>query len=136
MVATVATVGVPPATATAPPLTRMLPAALRVMAIVLSRLSPKTLNTPVLGRNEAVTAGTTRASSDSSDGVNRVGRFGVAARRWAPRSMALNNARSIERSPGGGMRVGGDSGACRAGRDVLREPGILDPTGDGTANWC
>ena len=37
-----ATVGVPPATVTAPPLTRIWPAALRLIVIELSRLSPNT----------------------------------------------------------------------------------------------
>ena len=49
-----ATVGVPPMTATAPPLTRILPAASRLIAIVLSRLSPITVSTPAL--NVAVVA--------------------------------------------------------------------------------
>jgi hypothetical protein len=42
-----ATVGVPPWTDTAPPLMRMLPAALRLVVIVLSRLSPVVVSTPV-----------------------------------------------------------------------------------------
>ena len=49
-----ATVGVPPITATAPPLTRMFPAALRLTAMLLSRLSPLTDSTPAL--NVAVVA--------------------------------------------------------------------------------
>ena len=49
-----ATVGVPPTTATAPPLTRILPAALRLTVMLLSRLSPVTLSVPLL--NDAVTA--------------------------------------------------------------------------------
>ncbi len=51
-----ATVGVPPWTATAPPLTRILPAASRLTVMVLSRLSPNTVSTPVLGENVAVIA--------------------------------------------------------------------------------
>ena len=42
-----ATVGWPPWTATAPPLTRMLPAALRLVVIVLSRSSPVVVSTSV-----------------------------------------------------------------------------------------
>ena len=49
-----ATVGVPPTTATAPPLTRILPAASRLIAIVLSAASPNTVSTPAL--NVAVVA--------------------------------------------------------------------------------
>ena len=49
-----ATVGVPPATLTAPPLTRIWPAALRLIVIELSRLSPNTESVPAL--NVAVTA--------------------------------------------------------------------------------
>ena len=49
-----ATVGVPPTTATAPPLTRMVPAASRLTAMLLSRESPDTLSVPAL--NVAVTA--------------------------------------------------------------------------------
>ena len=49
-----ATVGVPPVTATAPPFTRMLPAASRLIVIELSRLSPDTVSAPAL--NVAVTA--------------------------------------------------------------------------------
>ena len=41
-----ATVGVPPEIATAPPLTRMVPAALRLTVMVLSRQSPKTVRVP------------------------------------------------------------------------------------------
>ena len=51
-----ATVGVPPTTATAPPLTRIVPAALREIVIELSALSPRTVSTPVLGVNVAVVA--------------------------------------------------------------------------------
>ena len=49
-----ATVGVPPLTATAPPFTRILPAASRLITIELSAASPKTLSTPLL--NDAVVA--------------------------------------------------------------------------------
>ena len=49
-----ATVGVPPMTATAPPLTRIVPAALRLTVSELSRLSPDTVSTPAL--KVAVTA--------------------------------------------------------------------------------
>ena len=49
-----ATVGVPPTTATAPPFTRILPAASRLITIELSALSPTTVSTPVL--NVAVVA--------------------------------------------------------------------------------
>ena len=49
-----ATVGVPPETGTAPLLTRMLPAASRLMVIVLAPLSPKTVSTPLV--NVAVVA--------------------------------------------------------------------------------
>ena len=52
--AVLATVGVPPRTVTAPPLTRIVPAASRVMVIVLSSESPLTVSTPVL--NVEVTA--------------------------------------------------------------------------------
>src|SRR5215212_6912909 len=48
---TLATVGVPPVTLIAPPLTSSLPAASRLIVIVLSRLSPKTLSVPVPGLN-------------------------------------------------------------------------------------
>ena len=44
----------PPVTVTAPPFTRILPAALRLIVIVLLRLSPFTLSTPPL--NVAVVA--------------------------------------------------------------------------------
>ena len=54
--AVLATVGVPPRTCTAPPLTRILPAASRLIVIVLSRLSPKTVSVPVPGLNGAVVA--------------------------------------------------------------------------------
>ena len=54
MRAVLATVGVPPATATAPPLTRIWPAALRLTVIELSRLSPLTDRVPAL--NDAVVA--------------------------------------------------------------------------------
>ena len=47
--AVLATVGVPPVTATAPPLTRIWPAALRLTSMVLSRLSPKTVRVPAAG---------------------------------------------------------------------------------------
>src|SRR5688572_282369 len=43
-----ATVGVPPGTATAPPLTRICPAALRLIVTLLSRLSPNVESTPLL----------------------------------------------------------------------------------------
>ena len=49
-----ATVGVPPETATAPPFTRMLPAALRLTVVELLRESPLTDSTPLA--NVAVTA--------------------------------------------------------------------------------
>ena len=49
-----ATVGVPPTTATAPPLTRILPAALRLIAMLLAALSPDAVSTPLL--NVAVVA--------------------------------------------------------------------------------
>jgi hypothetical protein len=49
-----ATVGVPPTTAIAPPFTRIPPAALRVITIELSALSPVTVSTPLL--NVAVVA--------------------------------------------------------------------------------
>ena len=55
-----ATVGVPPRIATAPPLTRIVPAALRLTVIVLSRASPKTVRMPAAGEKVAVTAGMTR----------------------------------------------------------------------------
>ena len=51
-----ATVGVPPVTATAPPLTRTAPAALRLAVTVLSRLSPNTDSRPLAGRKDAVIA--------------------------------------------------------------------------------
>ena len=43
-------------TATAPPLTRIWPAALRLTTMLLPRLSPNTVRTPVADENEAVTA--------------------------------------------------------------------------------
>jgi hypothetical protein len=49
-----ATVGVPPTTATAPLLIRILPAALRLIAMLLAALSPETVSTPLL--NVAVVA--------------------------------------------------------------------------------
>src|SRR5829696_6829596 len=52
--AVLATVGVPPETETAPPLTSSVPAALRLMTIVLAALSPDTLSVPLL--NVAVVA--------------------------------------------------------------------------------
>ena len=61
---TLATVGVPPVTATAPPLTRSWPAALRLTVMLLSRLSPKTVNVPAL--KDAVTANSRRFSNDSN----------------------------------------------------------------------
>src|SRR5262245_6668904 len=54
--AVLATVGEPPITGTAPPLTRMLPAALRLIVMVLFRLSPKTVSVPLDGKNDAVVA--------------------------------------------------------------------------------
>jgi hypothetical protein len=54
--AVLATVGVPPMTATAPPLTRMFPAALRLTTIELSSASPLTVSWPELGLNVAVVA--------------------------------------------------------------------------------
>ena len=54
MSAVLATVGVPPTTATAPPLTRILPAALRLIAMLLAALSPDAVSTPLL--NVAVVA--------------------------------------------------------------------------------
>ena len=65
-----ATVGVPPTTVTAPPLTRIVPAALRLIVIVLLRLSPLTASTPLLKleltaalAGTLVTASTPTASS-------------------------------------------------------------------------
>jgi hypothetical protein len=55
-------------------LTRIVPAALRLMVIVLSRLSPKTLSVPVLTLNEAVTAW------DRDLGAHRGGRAGAERR--------------------------------------------------------
>ena len=52
--AVLATVGVPPTTVTAPPLTRIFPAASRLTAMLLSRVSPNTLSVPAL--KVAVTA--------------------------------------------------------------------------------
>ena len=51
--ATLATVGVPPATEIAPLLTLIFPAASRARVSVLSRLSPRTVSTPVAADNEA-----------------------------------------------------------------------------------
>src|SRR5687768_7265753 len=51
-----ATVGVPPSTATAPPLIRIVPAALRLKVTVLPRPSPKTDRRPTPGRKVAVIA--------------------------------------------------------------------------------
>src|SRR5262249_14109800 len=74
MVEVLATVGVPPRTATAPLLTRILPAASRLIVIVLSAASPKTERVPPPGVKNAVTAGNTRSPSVSSCGVNDRGR--------------------------------------------------------------
>ena len=65
--AVLATVGVPPMTATAPPLTRIWPAALRLTAMLLSRLSPVTLSMPLL--KVAVTA----AFAGTAGGGERAG---------------------------------------------------------------
>src|SRR3954451_3305625 len=54
MVVVLATVATPPSTVTAPPLTRIVPAALRLMVMVLFRASPLTVSTPPL--KDAVTA--------------------------------------------------------------------------------
>ena len=54
--AVLATDGVPPSTGTAPPLTRIWPAALRLIATLLSRLSPNTVSTPAEAAKVAVTA--------------------------------------------------------------------------------
>src|SRR5262245_28531272 len=54
--AVLAIVAVPPTMATAPPLIRILPAALRLTVIVLSRLSAITVSTPLAGAKDAVTA--------------------------------------------------------------------------------
>src|SRR5687768_1187196 len=54
--AVLATVGVPPEIAIAPLLTRSLPAASRLIVIVLSALSPNTLSTPDPGLKVAVVA--------------------------------------------------------------------------------
>ncbi len=54
--AVLATVGEPPWTATAPLLTRILPAASRLIAIVLLAPSPYTVSTPLPGLNVAVVA--------------------------------------------------------------------------------
>ena len=51
-----ATVGVPPVTATAPPLMRIVPAASRLSVMVLSRLSPKAVRTCADGLKVAVMA--------------------------------------------------------------------------------
>ena len=51
-----ATVGVPPRTGTAPPLTRMVPAALRLVVIVLSRSSPNSVSMPAAWMKLAVIA--------------------------------------------------------------------------------
>src|SRR5262249_55719908 len=71
MSAVLATVGVPPVTVTAPPLTRILPAASRLMVIVLSCASPKTVRMLALGRKVAVTAGVIRSVRGSKVGRNR-----------------------------------------------------------------
>ena len=63
-----ATVGVPPWTATAPPLTRIVPAASRQTTMVLSWASPITVKSPGRRRNVAVTAGRTRRSSSFEAG--------------------------------------------------------------------
>src|SRR5215213_9269938 len=56
MRAVLATVGVPPDTVIAPLLTRIAPAASRLIVMVLSRLSPDTVRTPVPGLKVAVVA--------------------------------------------------------------------------------
>ena len=76
-----ATVGVPPTTATAPPLTRILPAASRLIVIVLSRASPVTVSVPAL--NVAVVAAFAGAL--------------VAASRPAASAVPANNRRALSR---------------------------------------
>jgi hypothetical protein len=51
-----ATVAAPPSMATAPPFTRMFPAALRLVTMVLSTLSPVSVSKPVLGEKVALIA--------------------------------------------------------------------------------
>src|SRR5207237_1473090 len=131
-----ATVGAPPKTVTAPPLTRILPAASRLIVMVLSAASPNTdSNPPAAGVNRANTAGRSRPSSISRDGANRAGRAGFPDRR-APRSRASNRARSIYVSFASGRnwdRTGLASGLA-SGRDVRRDTRrIHNPAGDRTA---
>src|SRR5262249_12306705 len=129
-----ATVGVPPKTVTAPPLTRILPAASRLTVRALPAASPKTdSGPPADGRNRANRAGTSRASRARTDGTNRAGRAGLPPRR-APRSMALNKARSIygllhKRRQ---REETGLSSGLAGGRGVRREARVIhDPAGGG-----
>src|SRR5579871_5938538 len=67
----VETVGVPPRMATAPPLTRIVPAASRLMTMVLFSESPKTDSVCPAGENDAVTAGAMRSARGSRLGTKR-----------------------------------------------------------------
>src|SRR5436190_20773984 len=101
MSAVFATVGVPPKTLTAPPLTRIFPAALRLMVILLSRLSPNTLKTPAVGKNVAVTAGKMRSCKDSTLGVKpcACGRRKVRGLSAYQRRTYLKKRRNINELP-------------------------------------
>src|SRR5262245_19348159 len=65
MSATLATVAVPPETATAPLLTRIVPAASRLSVIVFAAPSPNTVSRPAPELNDATTAGAMRSRRDS-----------------------------------------------------------------------
>ena len=134
-----ATVGVPPMTETAPPLTRIVPAASRLTVMLLSRLSPLTLSTPLL--NDAVTAAcavaavaaaklaATAAPVDS----RRAARFGVA---FMNLLLGGLGSRPVNAAPHGGipeydsrvgtepldnaMRIGAAAAALGVSVDTLR----------------
>jgi hypothetical protein len=61
---------------TAPPFTNSLPAASRLTSIVLSKLSPITAKTPLLGMKKAFTAGVIRGPSVSKLAARRRWRVG------------------------------------------------------------
>lgn len=94
--AVLATVGVPPRTVTAPPFTRMLPAALRLIVIVLGSASPKTVNWPDDGLKLAVTAGVRRVSRHSKPGRKRAGRIDRFGRLPPRRPKSARNICNLE----------------------------------------
>ena len=98
-----ATVGAPPATATAPPFTRIWPAALRLIVMLLSRLSPNTVSWPAPGLNDAVTAalaGTLVAASTPA------ARTVAASSRRTVRRQGLLLPADLARVRGEGVSVG------------------------------